>query len=191
MTPATLDPFACAAFLILAFALAGCAQATWLASATSQRFAWPIDGGATLRGRRLFGPNKTVRGFVVMVPATGVAFVFAAAITPSAGVWPLSPFMYGALGLLAGFGFMAAELPNSFVKRQLDIPSGAAAEGSVARRVCLMIDHLDSTCGVLIVVALAVPVPALTILYVLAIGSIVHAGFSLLTFQLGGKARAA
>jgi hypothetical protein len=191
MTGAPLDPAACAVFLILAFSLAGCAQAAWLASATSRRFAWPLDGGATLRGRRLFGPNKTMRGLVVMVPATGLAFMAAAVATPAAGRWPLSPAMYGGLGLLAGIGFMAAELPNSFVKRQLDIPAGAPAAGSLSRRAFFVVDHLDSACGVLVVLALAVSVPALTVVYVLAVGSVIHAGFSLLTFQLGGKTRAA
>ena len=99
--------------------------------------------------------------------------------------------MYGLIGLLAGLGFMAAELPNSFVKRQLDIEPGAPATGPIARRVFFIVDHVDSACGVLVALALAVPVPAWTIVYVLAIGSLVHIGFSRLTFELGGKVRAA
>src|SRR2546427_11626261 len=35
----------------------------------------PLDGGATLRGRRLLGAHKTVRGVVTMVGATTL-FVF-------------------------------------------------------------------------------------------------------------------
>jgi hypothetical protein len=61
----------------------------------------------------------------------------------------------------------------------------------LARRVFFLVDHLDSACGVVACVALAVSIPALTVLYVLGVGSVVHAAFSLLTFQLGGKARAA
>ena len=86
---------------------------------------------------------------------------------------------------------MAAELPNSFLKRQLDIPAGTAAPGAIARRVFLVVDHLDSACGVLAFLSLAVAVPALTMLYVIALGSVVHVGFSYVTFQLGGKTRAA
>jgi CDP-2,3-bis-(O-geranylgeranyl)-sn-glycerol synthase len=187
----TLDPSACAGFLILSFTLAGCAQATWLSSAMSRRLAWPLDAGLTFRGRRLFGPNKTVRGCAVMVPATGVAFVVVATVTSTSGRWTLSLAAYCALGLLAGIGFMAAELPNSFLKRQLDIPAGAAARGSLTHPLFFALDHLDSTCGVLVAVALAVRVPAWTMVYVLAIGWVVHAAFSVLTFRLGGKARAA
>ncbi len=186
-----LNPAACAAFLILAFALAGCAQAMWLASPMSRWLAWPLDGGVTFRNRRLLGPNKTLRGFVVMVPATGLAFIIVALAAPAAGRWPLSLGMYAALGLLAGVGFMAGELPNSFVKRQLDIPAGAAALGPLSRPMFFIIDRLDSPCGVVATLALAVPIPALTVVYVLTIGAVVHGGFSMLTFQLGGKTRAA
>ena len=56
-----------------------------------------------LRGERIFGANKTVRGFVVMVPATAAAFALLAALLGSAGldragVWRLSPAGYAALG---------------------------------------------------------------------------------------------
>ena len=70
MRDAALHPAACAAFLVAAFTLAGICQTAWLALPVSQRLAIPIDGGRTVRGRRLFGANKTLRGFVVMVPAT-------------------------------------------------------------------------------------------------------------------------
>src|SRR5262245_4874156 len=71
----TPDPAACAVFLILAFVLAGVAQVFWLRSNASLRFSMPLDGGLTVRGSRVFGSNKMVRGFVVMMPATSVSFV--------------------------------------------------------------------------------------------------------------------
>ena len=46
----------------------GSAQTWWFKSPRSARFALPLDGGRTFRGRRLFGSNKTWKGFVVMVP---------------------------------------------------------------------------------------------------------------------------
>jgi hypothetical protein len=44
---------------------------------------------------------------------------------------------------------------------------------------------------VLAALALAVPVPFATAAYALIVGSVVHGGFSVVTFRLGGKARAA
>jgi hypothetical protein len=87
----------------------------------------PVDGGRTLRGRRLFGDNKTVRGALLMVGGPTVAAI-ALHRRPwyrrrlPAEVAAAPPALVG--GLL-GLGVFAGELPNSFAKRQLDIPPGA------------------------------------------------------------------
>jgi hypothetical protein len=192
----TLDPAACAAFLIGAFTLAGCFQTLWLASPLSRRFARPLDGGRTFRGRPLLGANKNFRGFMVMVPVAGVAFALVAAafatLPPQwAGLWPGSAARYMLLGIWAGFGFMLGELPNSFLKRQLDIAPGGGASGAFARPVFLALDHLDSIVGMLVALAIVVPLPWRTCVYVLLFGPLLHASFSLALFRLGGKVRAA
>lgn len=193
MSVAELNPWACALFLVAAFVIAGVCQAVWLASPRSWRFGSPIDGSRAFRGRRLLGDNKTWRGFVVMVPATGASFGLLSAVgsTRVAGLWPLSSIGYVGLGLLAGLGFMAGELPNSFIKRQLDIPSGAPARGPVGRPLWFVIDRIDSAAGMMIVLGLAVPVPWQTWGYVALIGPALHGLFSVLVYRLGGKARAA
>jgi CDP-2,3-bis-(O-geranylgeranyl)-sn-glycerol synthase len=192
VSTSSLDPLACALFLVGAFTLAGTAQAFWLASDASRRWAWPLDGGRTFRGRRLLGDNKTARGFIVMVPATGLAFlVLALAGSGSPGLWTLKPIEYLGLGLLAGTGCMLGELPNSFVKRQLRIPPGFPAEGPVSRLLFFVVDRLDSTLGVLAALMTAVPVPPATIVYVLLVGAVLHGALSVVTFHLGGKARPA
>jgi len=196
MSDAVLNPAACAAFLVAAFLLAGIWQTAWLALPMSQRFAIPLDGGRTFRGRRVFGANKTLRGFLMMVPATGISFGVLAGVlgdSPSglAGLWPRASADYGLLGMWAGFGFMLGELPNSFVKRQLCISPGDAANGVRTRPLFTILDRVDSILGMLLVLAIAVPVPWLTWVYVLIVGPLLHASFSLVLFQLGGKARAA
>jgi CDP-diglyceride synthetase len=87
----------------------------------------PLDGGATFRGRRLFGDNKTWRGAIVIV-----AGVVVTTLLLSQWDWwwsrlPADLRDAGALpyGLLLGVGVVAGELPNSFLKRQLDVPPGA------------------------------------------------------------------
>lgn len=188
----TLDPLACGFFLLVAFTVAGIAQTAWFASPVSRRFTQPLDGGLRFRGRRIFGANKTVRGFVVMLPACAVAFAVLGASAPlSLGLWELSPLGYAVLGALAGGGFMAGELPNSFIKRQLDIAPGAAPFGSVATVLHFLVDRLDSGLGMLLVVSLAVPTPWVTWGVVLLVGPVVHWSFSLLMFRLGLKARPA
>ena len=193
MSDPVLDPFGCALLLVIAFAIAGCAQTAWLGWAASRRYGWPIDGGLTFRGRRLLGDNKTVRGFLVMPLATALSFLLVSMATTGRvpGLWPLRPREYAALGLLAGAGFMAGELPNSFVKRQLGIAPGSPADGPFLRPAFFLVDRLDSALGALAALALLVSIPPLTVLYVLAIGPVLHGAFSVMTFRLGGKERAA
>jgi len=194
VTPHIVDPLVCALFLILGFAAAGAAQALWLALPYSRRFSWPLDGGRTFRGRRIFGDNKTVRGFVVMLPCTGAAFVLlslGADDSVAARLWPLSSLQYGALGVLGAIGCMTGELPNSFIKRQAGIPPGAPATGGRLRILGYVIDRIDSPLGALGLIALAVPVPLATAVYVLLAGPLMHGAFSVLAFRLGGKTRPA
>jgi hypothetical protein len=189
------DPAACACFLIAAFILAGVAQTVWFATPSSRALALPLDFGLTLRGRRLFGENKTVRGFVVMVPAAAMAFATLSILVgggnPEAPrLWTLSPLQYALLGGWAGLGFMAGELPNSFVKRQLGIGPGDASRGR-AFLVQLVVDRLDSGIGMLTALSVAVPTPWQIWAVVLTIGPFVHGAFSVVMFHLGVKPRLA
>jgi hypothetical protein len=189
-----LDPVACGWFLLLAFVISGTAQTAWFTSAASRRFAQPLDGGLTLRGRRLFGENKTPRGFVVMVPASAACFALLAlaAGDPAAlGLWSLSIPGYALAGAVAGFGFMAGELPNSFVKRQLDIAPGDAPRGPLASACQFAVDRLDSGIGMLLALSLFVAMPWRTVAVVLIVGPFIHWTFSVVMFRLGLKPRPA
>ncbi len=196
MTPGTVDPRDCAIFIVAAFSLAGVCQALWLGSSIARTMAWPLDAGATWRGRRLFGDHKTIRGFVVMVPAAAAAFGVLGAVLASVhrgplDIWALTTAGFVGLGAWAGLGFMLGELPNSFLKRRLAIAPGEGATGAITRPVFAIIDRLDSAVGLLVAMAVAVPVPWQTWAYVLGVGPLVHGLFSVLVFQLGGKTRAA
>jgi CDP-archaeol synthase len=189
-----LDPLACALFLLASFTLAGVVQTAWFAAPMSRAFALPLDGGLRLRGRRLFGDNKTTRGFIVMVPATAGAFALLAALAGdrmAVGLWNLPTPTYALLGAWAAIGFMAGELPNSFIKRQLDISPGEAPRSLSWTAVQFIGDRLDSGIGMLAAVSIAVPTPASTWAYVLLIGPAIHWSFSLVLFRLGIKRRAA
>jgi CDP-2,3-bis-(O-geranylgeranyl)-sn-glycerol synthase len=94
----------------------------------------PIDGGLELRGRRLFGDNKTWRGALVMF--TGA---FAATAGLSRFRWfrdrlpeDVAAAPVPVYGALLGLGVVAGELPTSFVKRQLGIAPGRRAPATLA-----------------------------------------------------------
>jgi len=193
---AELSPLRCALFILVAFILAGSAQTWWFKSPRSARFALPLDGGRTFRGRRLFGANKTWKGFVVMVPATMLAFaVLGASVSGlsnlGTGLWPLSPLQYALLGGCAALGFMLGELPNSFMKRQLGIAPGEAPSSAWGRWLCFSMDRLDSILGALLVMSLLVPLGWQVWLLVLAVGPAVHWLFNVALYALGVKARPA
>ncbi len=191
----TPDALACALFLVVTFVVAGLAHSLWLRTAASRRLLVPLDGGLQLRGRRVFGENKTVRGFVVMVPAASAAFagVFALAERNSFAdlLWPLTVTGYAALGAWAGLGFMLGELPNSFVKRQLDIAPGMAPRGTFGTIATFIVDRVDSILGMLAFVSIVTPTPWMTWGYALLIGPGIHLAFSVLLHRLGVKARPA
>ena len=185
----------CALFLVATMSLAGVAHALWLRSKISRRLDGPVDLNLRLRGRRLFGPNKMWRGFAVMPFAAALAFCAVGSLRPdlpawlSAGMWEISPALYAALGLACGFAFMLAELPNSFVKRQLDVAPGMAPRGRVLAAVFFLLDRVDSVLGVLIVVTAALPITPGTWAWVLLLGPGIHWLFSLWLYCLNVKAR--
>ena len=87
----------------------------------------PVDGGRTLRGRRLFGDNKTWRGALFMTAGPAVAAValhrvewYRRRLPPE--IRDANPAVVGAL---LGLGVFGGELPNSLIKRQLDIAPGS------------------------------------------------------------------
>lgn len=192
----TQEALAQAAFLLLAMSTAGVVHVFWLRTALSRRFAWPVDGGLRLRGRRLFGDNKRVCGFMVLPPVTALTFMLIGGnreVLPgffADGLWPLSTVQYAVLGLACGLAFMLAELPNSFIKRQLDVPPGQAPDQAWLRPVILLVDRLDSVLGVLLALSLLVPVSLATWFWVLAFGPALHGAFSIVMHGLGIKARA-
>lgn len=194
MTPP--DPLRCTLFLIAAFCLAGVVQTAWLRSPWSRPLAIPLDAGRTWRGRRVFGENKTWKGFAVMVPAVGTAFVALAfglglGAADARGLWPLSLTGYFLLGCWSGLGYMLLELPNSFVKRQLDILPGSPPRQPLARAICFFVDQADSVVGALLALIVFVPVPLLTWVIILLAGPIVHWLFNVALALLGVKTRAA
>ena len=196
-TVASLNPLSCSLLIITAFVLAGIIQTVWFKSALSARLAIPLDGGRTFRSQPIFGQNKTLRGFVVMVPAAGLAFFALAqllSVLPpqlASGTWKMSSSAYGLLGLGAGFGFMIGELPNSFLKRQFAISPGGRPDNFLARLLFFLIDRLDSIFGMLLVVSLMVPTTWYIWFFVLLIGGGIHWCFSLVLFLLGTKDRPA
>jgi hypothetical protein len=105
----------------------------------------------------------------------------------------LELFDYGsvngwACGALLGLGFVLAELPNSLLKRQFDIPPGQQATESVL--IFTGLDQVDSVAGCLLALALVWLPPWQDVVMALTLCSLVHVAFNLIFVMAGLKRRA-
>jgi CDP-2,3-bis-(O-geranylgeranyl)-sn-glycerol synthase len=153
----------------------------------------PIDNGARWRGRRLFGANKTWRGVVLMTGLTAVASGAQAALarrsrwTSALQVAPSTRINAWLAGAVCGVTYCLAELPNSFVKRQLGIAPGARA--SRASRLQYIVDQADSVAGCLVALRLLYRAAASELLTAFALGLTIHIGIDQLIYAIGIKSR--
>jgi CDP-archaeol synthase len=155
----------------------------------------PLDCGLTLRGRRLLGDNKTARGAATMIVAT-IGFVAVEAALARHTGWArglslvdfdrVSPVLWGAV---LGGGYVVGELPNSFVKRRLDIAPGAAARGGLAA-LFWFLDQVDSLIGVLALMPVVWAPPVAVIVLLTGVTLCVHPAMALVMVALGLKQRA-
>lgn len=130
------------------------------------RLAIPIDGGRSLGEARVFGDNKTWRGFVFVPLASALAGSIQGALGGSFaeqaglqcvdaraifGVEPLfgaPDFLrlaagYAVVGFVLGLGYVLGELPNSFAKRRLGVHPGERAPGLYGP-LFFIVDRTDS-----------------------------------------------
>ncbi len=151
----------------------------------------PIDRGVSLRGKRLFGDNKTYRGIVAMALGTGCGYLLLGQFVRSGEHEHLSLLPAGPMALLLGLAVgavaMAAELPNSALKRQLDLPPGEQMKG-LPRLAFHVIDQVDIWMGAWLVLAFVVR-PTLGLL----LGSFFfvyrgHQVFTAIGYRLGMRA---
>jgi hypothetical protein len=176
-----------AAWLVAPVLAAGLVHVAVLKTGALGRLATPIDGGRMLRGRPLLGPSKTWRGLVVMpvlaALATSLAVALGRRLPPDLAPFPgrrVEPWL---LGAVLGLGYCAGELPNSFVKRRLGIPSGARV-----RRLAWLqytIDQADSVAGCLIALRLVCRARPTELLLAAGLGSGVHVAVDRLMTSIG------
>jgi hypothetical protein len=152
-----------------------------------------LDGGLRVRGRRLFGANKTLRGLVVMPIVAGVVAIALALRHPPANAsahgpgWALArAFAWGAS---LGAGYILGELPNSFLKRQLDIAPGDAATGRLRGAAFWFIDQIDSLVGILLAARLWGPISWVVVAWLLVIMLVLHPLYAWVMVLLGLKQR--
>jgi len=154
------------------------------------RLVKPIDNGKTFRGKRVFGTNKTYRGIFAVALGTGLGFAIQAFILHRCEIFrklellDYSSAIIVLLGFLIGAAAMLGELPNSFLKRQIDIAPGATT-GGVLSLLFYIFDQIDYLLGVWIVLACFVSAGFQRIVFSAIFLFFSHQIISLLGFWLG------
>jgi CDP-2,3-bis-(O-geranylgeranyl)-sn-glycerol synthase len=148
----------------------------------------PLDGGATWRGRRLLGDNKTWRGALCMVLGCTLAAL-------ALWQWPwwrevlpgelqdAGPLLVGAL---VGVGIVLGELPNSLAKRQLGIAPGTQRRGA-AGWAFVALDQFDLVLGVYVALLPVWAMPAEVLAAAIAAVTVVHLVINVIGYAIGAR----
>ena len=163
--------------------IAGILVMVWCKTGLMKFAMKPIDMGKNFfDGKRIFGDNKTWKGFIGYLIFDTVSTVIWGQVCHRAGIDHLNYFYVNhdntfllnlMVGLLLGLGYALFELPNSFLKRRLDITPGKTISGG-QKIFFVFLDQADSIFGCALVVWLFYDLGiGLYLLYVL-VGALTH-----------------
>lgn len=152
----------------------------------------PIDGGKYLRGKRIFGDNKTWIGFGSMIVISSIVHVIwgwaidKLDLTYKSDYYNIkkNSISYNfILGILNGFLYMISELPNSFMKRRLGIESDKRVKG-IKGIVSFIVDQVDSIIGICVMIKELSGCTWKRCIEFIGLGSITHLGVNVVLYKL-------
>ena len=172
--------------------LARIANMIFCKSSLLDSFNQPIDAGRLLGdGRRLFGANKTWKGFWGMVVwglLAQLVWSYFLARQPDLEILHLIYAHYPnklatnfPLGILLGLAYVVFELPNSYLKRRLDISPGKTAKDAW-KYPFILLDQIDSLLGILLVLHLYISLDWTQVIGLLLVGTLTHLGVNRLLY---------
>ncbi|MBP5223158.1 MAG: CDP-archaeol synthase [Lachnospiraceae bacterium] len=172
---------------------AGILNMVWCRTGLLKAAMIPMDGGKCLAdGRRIFGDNKTWKGFLGYVCLNIFCAPIWGGICLAAGIGPLNYFYADHantllfnlwIGLLLGLGYALFELPNSFLKRRLDIQPGKNMNGAW-KIFFVFLDQADSIFGCALVVWLFYDLGIGGYLLYVLVGAATHIVLNMLLYFL-------
>ena len=128
----------------------------------------PIDSGKRIKGKEIFGKNKTWRGFIFAILFAIVIAYLQFLLYKFNFFRDISFINYSnwlLLGFLFGFGAIFGDLIESFIKRRLNLKPGQRF---------IPWDQLDFVIGALIFISLIVDITLKVLLYIVIISFIGH-----------------
>ena len=152
----------------------------------------PLDFNKKIKGKRIFGDNKTWKGLIGYIIFNIIFMILVGIIYKACNIEKLNFFyinhdntiLYNLLiGFLLGLFYALFELPNSFIKRRLDITPGKTIDGP-KKYFFIFLDQADSVFGVALVVWMFYPIGiGIYLLYIL-VGALTHIIINMLLYFL-------
>ena len=142
--------------------------------------------------KKIFGDNKTWKGFIGYILFNIIFSVLFGFIWQATKLEHLNFFYINhtntitynlLIGFLLGFFYAFFELPNSFIKRRLDITPGKTTKG-IKKVFFIILDQADSVFGVALVVWMFYPIGIKVYLLYILIGTLTHLLINMLLYFL-------
>lgn len=154
----------------------------------------PIDNNKILKdGKRLFGQNKTWRGFWGMVFFSSICVALwglLGKLIPAIQNYNLlyknyaNSFLYNiVMGCLLGLAYGIFELPNSFLKRRIGIQPGKNKTSALGI-IFIIYDQIDSLIGCVLVIWFVHPMSLVYFFSFVFFGGAIHISLSYLFYLL-------
>lgn len=153
----------------------------------------PIDNYKTWKdGNRIFGNNKTWVGFFSMIIISTTIHILTGLCIDALGLSYISDLyliskntiIYNtAIGIMSGFIYMIAELPNSFIKRRVGIEAGKTDKG-LKGLIFFIVDQIDSLVGIAILFCIISKISAVKAIQYIILGAITHICINLILYVL-------
>jgi hypothetical protein len=128
---------------------------------------------------KLFGANKTLRGFLLLPVLSGLIALMGSAVS---GPYGDSIYHDGILGAGMGIAYLLGELPNSFVKRRLGIANGEHSKKYKGLQI--IIDRADSLIAIFIYYYFVTEIPALDCLILFLSAMVIAFATSVILYWL-------
>jgi len=164
--------------------LAGILNMIWCKSDFALSLKVPMDNNIILRdGKRLFGDNKTWKGFFGMIISGIIVTTCFGAICGQSDFLSAHNYLYVNynntsmynffIGLLWGAAYVVFELPNSFIKRRMDIKPGKHVEG-VKGFFSVVFDQADSLIGCVLILCIVYKMSFGFYIFYVLLGAFTH-----------------
>lgn len=173
--------------------ISGILNMIWCKLPILKKLQAPIDFGKNfIDNKRIFGENKTWKGLIGYLVLNIITTIFWGIICNVANLNKFNYFYINYqntfifnifIGLLLGLGYSLFELPNSFLKRRLDIAPGKTISG-FKKVLFIFLDQADSVFGCCLVVGMFYNLGfRLYLIYVL-VGAFTHIILNMLLYFL-------